>query len=63
MHRYPGVASTDARVASAVLAPGQVGLYRVTIAIPDAGPTGDAVAVTIEVEGQVSPAATVAIRR
>ncbi len=56
------IGNLDARVVSAVLAPDQVGLYRVVIAIPDAAPRGDAVPVTIEVTGQ-SSTAMVAIRR
>jgi uncharacterized protein (TIGR03437 family) len=55
------VNNADARVVSAVLAPGMVGLYRVTIALPE-GVSGDAVPVSIEVAGQVATA-TVAIRR
>jgi uncharacterized protein (TIGR03437 family) len=43
------------------LTPGFVGLYQINLTVP-AGVAGDALEVTVSVSGQVSPAATVAVR-
>jgi uncharacterized protein (TIGR03437 family) len=56
------IGDVNAEVHQAILVSGSSGLYRVDITIPADAPTGDAVPIVVESAGQVSPAATLAIR-
>jgi|GEM_PF-463583 len=56
------IGGLEAEVAAAFLSPGRVGVYEVTTTVPAGTPAGDAVPVTISVDGQTSPAVTIAVR-
>lgn len=56
------IGGVDTRVDFAGLAPGFPGLYQLNVVVPAAAPAGDEVPVTIETNGQTSPAVTLAIR-
>jgi uncharacterized protein (TIGR03437 family) len=56
------IGGREAKLLSARLAPGQVGLYEVRAIAPADAAAGDAVPVTLTVAGQTSPPVTMAIR-
>jgi uncharacterized protein (TIGR03437 family) len=56
------VGDVNAVVSFSGLAPGYVGLYQVNIRIPDAAPSGDAVAVTLSIGGVTANTVTIAVQ-
>lgn len=55
------IGDQQAEVLFAGLAPGFAGLYQVNFIVPPGAPTGDAVPVTLTVDGKTSPPVTIAI--
>jgi uncharacterized protein (TIGR03437 family) len=49
-------------VAFSGLTPGLVGVYQINAVVPAGVTTGDQVPVVINISGQVSPAATIAVK-
>jgi uncharacterized protein (TIGR03437 family) len=56
------IGGVEAKVTLSFLAPGLVGVYQVSVEVPQGAPKGDAVPLTLTVAGQSSPPALIAVR-
>jgi uncharacterized protein (TIGR03437 family) len=56
------IGPSNATASSAGLLPGMIGVYQVTVTVPQGTPPGDGVQVSLMVAGQVSPAVNLSVR-